>query len=167
MEKTIRQRIDAMHQADRLYHKLDYEYPIDDATEEETTALVAATQAADQLDASIIADWNAALAAMKDSITYDIEDHEDGRWYCHFCSGNYTVGHTDDCRVLPLQATLAQMEGHSHSRDEAMVEDAHTEHEVSDEYHKRVVGNERVVGGDHHRSMGEDKRYERDDIYKK
>jgi len=73
----------------------------------------AANIAADKRDAirySIIADWNAAVAAMKDSITYDIEDHEDGRWYCHFCSGNYTVGHTDDCRVLSLQAALARME---------------------------------------------------------
>ena len=59
---------------------------------------------------TIIADWNAAVEAMKDSITYDIEDHEDGRWYCHFCSGNYTVDHTDDCRVLSLQAALARME---------------------------------------------------------
>ena len=132
--KTIRQRIDAMHEADRLYHKLDYAFPVNNATEEETAELVAATQAADRLDGAIIADWNAAAAAMKaaDALLNRIDELSKD---CYDMTAEYFV---DD--VLPdlahgdLQAAIAKMEGNSHSRDEAMVED---------------------------------KRYERDDIYKK
>ena len=65
---TIRQRIDAMHKADREYHKLDYAFPIDHATDEETAALVAATQIADALDGAIIAGWITAACLLKESL---------------------------------------------------------------------------------------------------
>jgi len=68
MSKTIEKRIDAMHKADRKYHAVDYAFPIDHATDEETAALEAATQAADKLDAAIIADWNAAACLLKESL---------------------------------------------------------------------------------------------------
>ena len=113
---TIRQRIDAMHKADRLYHKLDYEYPIDDATEEETAALVAATQAADQLDAAIIADWNAAIAAMKRYVAgrYHAEAPSGYRWHCDCCGDglNRQQGrhNPETCIVAAQQAAIAAME---------------------------------------------------------
>ena len=134
MSKTIRQRIDAMHKADRLYHELDYAFSINHATEEETAALVAATQAADQLDDAIIADWNAAVEAMMAMVKQEQFPEPGYGWRCQHCQQVRCAGHQDTCLVGKLQAALARMEGHSHSRDEAMVED---------------------------------KRYERDDIYKK
>jgi len=65
---TIRQRIDAMHKADREYHKLDYAFPIDHATKEQHAALVAATQVADALDGALIADWITATELLKESL---------------------------------------------------------------------------------------------------
>ena len=119
--KTIRQRIDAMHRADRLYHKLDYEYPIDDATDEETAALVSATQAADQLDDAIIADWNAMLTVINlllldyDENPPSEADNHPGWWGCRYCDGeqwDHPERHNPDkCPVAAAQAALARMAG--------------------------------------------------------
>ena len=77
----------------------------------------------------IIDPWNAAEKAMKEATLT-----------CPYCSGEIggmqprQMPHGGCNHCAPLYAALAKMEGHSHSRDEAMVED---------------------------------KRYEKDDIYKK
>ena len=94
----------------------------------------AANIAADKRDAirySIIAGWNAAVAAMKDAASYA---YSSGYTYCRVCRLAKVMGHQEWCFVGKLQAALALMDDNSPSRDEAMVED---------------------------------KRYERDDIYKK
>ena len=89
--------------------------------------------------AAIIADWNAATESMK-TLVHDILDLrlDPDYWYCPICRGSvefHPDRHAPDkCSVAAAQAMIAQMEGYSHSRDEALVED---------------------------------KRYERDDIYKK
>ena len=81
--------------------------------------------------------WNAAEKAMRAVIAVDL-DTKHGAHYCHGCHSdlpNHSERHKPaTCRIAALQAALALMEGNSHSRDEAMIED---------------------------------KKYERDDIYKK
>ena len=102
--------------------------------------------------AAIIADWNAALAAMK-----AVEKQATalyGEWQPCLLCGTGMMGHMADCAIPQLQAAIAAMEGNSPSHDEVTPP-------LSDEYR------ERVVKDDHHSAMVEDKRYERDDIYKK
>ena len=103
------------------------------AEQAEGDALIAAV-------AAIIADWNAAVEAMKAEVFRVFRESPSWSWYCEGYKAQEDVRperHTPEtCPVAALQAALALMEGnsHSHSRDEAMVED---------------------------------KRYERDEIYKK
>ena len=157
MTKTIEERLDAHAIAcQSVAVDLIYRHPDDDVYSDIETR--------DAIEAAIIAGWNAAIAAMKTTqaqlekiaAAADAYYSGEGRSLDAFIDE-----YLGDLSYGDLPAAIALMEGRSPSRDEAMVEDAHTEHEVSDEYHKRVVG------GDHHGSMFEDKRYERDDIYKK
>ena len=101
----------------------------------------AANIAADKRDAirySIIADWNAARDAMKAVVKQAAVPYTE--WEpCRLC-GTGMMGHMADCAIPQLQAALAQMEGHSHS---------HSHSHSRDE------------------AMVEDKRYEKDEIYKK
>ena len=100
-------------------------------------AAATAFDTACDLEAAIIADWNAAVEAMKMLIRATITQDNTG-WYCSKCRGSqefHPERHTPEkCPVAAAQVVIALMDGNSHSRDEAMVED---------------------------------KRYERDDIYKK
>jgi len=134
MSKTIDERLDTIHSktADAIATCLLGEA-------DETRALLDERATA---KASIIAGWNAAEKAMKFVVSSnyftDIGGPWGDRWQCETCgdADNRDRGrHTPElCSVAAAQAALVLMEGHSHSRDEAMVEN---------------------------------KRYERDDIYKK
>ena len=94
---------------------LIYRHPDDDVYSDIETR--------DAIEAAIIAGWNAAVEAMTDAASYA---HSSGYLdYCRVCRLTPVDGHKDWCFVGKCQAALAQMEGnsHSHSRDEAMVED--------------------------------------------
>ena len=131
MEKTIEARLDHL----QLY-----------AICEEDTGLtwaggrlVSATNQLATERAAIIADWNAAAEAMKhtrNNLAALIEQSDGlAGYHLNGAVAKWDYFEEDDWLGLEqLQRTIAQMEGHSHSRDEAMVED---------------------------------KRYEKDDIFKK
>ena len=124
MSKTIEERLTNIRGLQRRVSS--------GAEQAEGDALVAAV-------AAIIAGWNAAEKAMKEFVLNNFWQDGD-EWQCYHCTaanGWHDHWHTpEECIVAAQQAALALMDdnSHSHSRDEAMVED---------------------------------KRYERDDIYKK
>ena len=109
----------------------------------------AANIAADKRDAIRFADWNAAVAVLQQLIDLNYSetapnatDNHPGWWGCEHCRGEKY--HRPDlhvpgtCVVAAAQAALALMDDNSHSHSHSRDE-----------------------------AMVEDKRYERDDIYKK
>jgi len=124
MSKTIHDRLYDLHLAETKWLRIDN--ALIPATAAEADAAMNAVNA---MDENIATPWNAAVEAMKTATLT-----------CPYCSGEIggmqprQMPHGGCSHCAPLYAAIAQMEGNSHSRDEAMVED---------------------------------KRYERDDIYKK
>jgi len=156
MSKTIHDRLYDLHLAETKWLRIDN--ALIPAT---TTEADAAMNAVNAMDENIATPWNAAVEAMKAMVKHEQFPEPGYGWRCNQCKRVRSAGHQDTCLVAALQAALALMEGNSPSRDEAMADDTHPEHELDDEYY------ERVVRDDHHSAMLEDKRYERDDIYKK
>ena len=71
-------------------------------------------EALDAATNSIIADWNAAVEAMRAVITRYYRTYKAG-WFCHACGGDELCRpelHTpDNCPVAAAQAAIAKMEG--------------------------------------------------------
>ena len=154
---TIEELLDTRSRAVVAFHKLDDLLPLNEWTAEQGKEWDRLDEATATTAAAIVDPWNAALAAMRAT---------QPTLYGMLCE---RWGHPDDWpkeaqgRTVyeQLKAALALMEGDSPSRDESMADDTHPEHELDDEYYERVVKDY------HHSAMLEDKRYERDEIYKK